>query len=104
MFFISIWKQRHDSKSGFPLVTLDSGFYSYVEEEECSGGRELNVSSLRRKLFSQDDSGSPTKPAVIEQSSKEKTTRYLDIIQRILMMLKGIDLMQDFRLLVSDRF
>ena len=38
---------------------LDSGFYSYMEEEGNSATRDLNVSSLRRKLFSPDDNQSP---------------------------------------------
>ena len=37
----------------------DSGFYSYVEEEGNSVTRDLNVSSLRRKLFSPDEQKSP---------------------------------------------
>ncbi|CAB3978747.1 Hypothetical predicted protein, partial [Paramuricea clavata] len=36
---------------------VDSGYYSYVEEEDNS--RDLNVSSLRRKLFSPDGLKSP---------------------------------------------
>ena len=38
---------------------VDSGFYSYVEEEGNSVTRDLNVSSLRRKLFSPDEQKSP---------------------------------------------
>ena len=38
---------------------LDSGFYSYIEEESNSATKDLNVSSLRRKLFSPDEQKSP---------------------------------------------
>ena len=42
------------------IFSLDSGFYSYIEEEGNSATRDLNVSSLRRKLFSPDENQSPT--------------------------------------------
>jgi hypothetical protein len=52
---------------------LDSGYYSYVEEEDNS--RDLNVSSLRRKLFSPDGLKSPMMSRD-RQIPRPRVTRY----------------------------